>query len=64
MKALNETVKEWLKKNGHDGLYSPSECACMRNDVMPYGADCTAGHKTPADQATGYDFMVDPKKDS
>lgn len=31
---------DWLKKNGFDGLYYGTECACCVDDLNPCGEDC------------------------
>lgn len=40
-------VREYLEKNGYDGLYYPGECACTIKDIAPCGqidGSCIAGH--------------------
>jgi hypothetical protein len=62
---LRDICKEWLESHGYDGLYDPYECGCELSDLMPCGEphpDCTAGYKSVADPATGYDFMIGPEK--
>lgn len=46
-----EIVKNYLKRNGYDGL-AGDECGCERSDLMPcgeFGANCEAGHKVKCD---------------
>ena len=46
-------AKEWLARNGYDGLYSEvGECGCLIDDLAPCGepanlVDCTPGYKRP-----------------
>ena len=37
VKELHEKGEEQLKRNGYDGLYRPQQCACMKNEFMPFG---------------------------
>ena len=49
---VKDIVKEWLSKNGYDGL-SNQECGCGIDDFMPCeglsifqdNCDCEPGHK-------------------
>ena len=66
---VREIVKEYLEKNGYDGLYS-DECGCQSNDLMPCDAGnekCIAGHKVPCDPDSDFlacdgncDFHIGP----
>jgi len=46
---LKKIVKQWLSKNGYDGLVSADlECGCEIDDLMPCDTplvDCEAGYK-------------------
>ena len=52
---LRRIAKEWLQKNGYDGLFDRSaECACFLDDLMPCGSFenaeyCKPGYKIPCD---------------
>ncbi len=47
--TIAEIVKDYLKREGYDGLYQSGECACLADDLMPCCedsiADCEAGYK-------------------
>ena len=48
LKTLLGIVKSYLKQNGFDGLYSPAECACELDDLMPCDEprpNCKPGYK-------------------
>lgn len=62
---VKKIVKEYLEKNGYDGLYSVDDCACEVSDLMPceeMGWDCTAGYKFPCDCGE-HDFHIGEKDD-
>jgi len=46
---VNSIIREWLDTHSFDGLYSPNECACLKDDLFPCGdgpyAECCAGYK-------------------
>ncbi|MEW6186710.1 MAG: hypothetical protein AB1585_13325 [Thermodesulfobacteriota bacterium] len=51
MISIQEIVREYLEKNGYDGLACPwAECGCKLSDLMPCGEpdkdECFAAHKT------------------
>ncbi len=54
--TLHDIVKEWLEKNGYEGLYSvDADCGCKLDDLMPCGEpgmNCRAGHVVPCDPET------------
>lgn len=61
-----EITKDWLKKNGYDGLYQLGECSCSLNDLFPCGelyVDCKAGYINEVDPEIGYDFFIGPEPD-
>ncbi len=65
--TVKEIVTEYLKANEFDGLYSPGECACEINDIMPCGGEgfmsCEAGYKGPCPPECGdCDFHIGPEK--
>lgn len=45
--TTHDMIREWLKENGYDGLYS-DQCACKQDDLFPCGGeyiqDCKAGY--------------------
>jgi hypothetical protein len=49
MTDVKSIVREYLKKNGYDGLYNEwGECGCVNEDLFPCGSDpieCKPGHK-------------------
>ena len=41
-------IKKYLDDNGFDGLFSPEECACDKDDLFPCdgsNSDCLPGYK-------------------
>ncbi len=64
MASVQEIVKEYLEKNGLDGLYSEGECACEKDDLFPCCdgfPECQAGVKSPCD-CGDHDFHIGPKE--
>lgn len=62
---LEEIVKDWLIKNGYDGLWNADECGCSVEDFMPCGEPsryCEAGHRKTAPPGSGVDFLMYPGK--
>jgi len=54
-------VREYLIKNGYDGLFQSNECACEITDLAPCGefqTDCIAGYKGPCICGQGCDFDI------
>ncbi len=47
---VEEILKQWLKDNGYDGLYTDG-CGCEIDDLAPCCVDpfteCEAGYKVP-----------------
>ena len=46
---IKEIITKHLKDNKFDGLFYPSECACLVEDLMPCGEphiECEAGYKS------------------
>lgn len=44
---VKEIIKEYLEKNGYDGLFLPGNCACKKNDLMPCDvnfSECIPGY--------------------
>ena len=62
--TLQQIVKEWLKRNGYDGLCDCNlECGCSVDEIMPCaepGTECEAAYKDEADAITGFDFVMKP----
>ena len=52
---VKEIVKDWLYKNGYDGLCS-DHCGCKLDDLMPCSCsgieECVAGHLSKCDPET------------
>lgn len=46
---LKQIVKQWLLRNGYDGLVNPGICCgCSKDDLMPCGnpnCNCQAGYE-------------------
>ena len=63
---VKQIVKEYLEKNGFDGLYTPIECGCKLDDLMPCYllgsscSDCEPGYLQPGDE--DYDYFIGPDK--
>lgn len=58
-----EIIKEYLEKNGFDGLYSDDgDCGCEVSDLMPCESDdcmsCNAGYKHPCLCGEGHFFHI------
>ncbi len=52
--TVRQIVKEYLIKNGYDGLYDEN-CGCPVDDLAPCDTciyDCRPGHKVPCDPET------------
>jgi hypothetical protein len=71
MPTIHEIVREYLEREGYDGLANPDlECGCFLDDLFPCGGDlcsvneCEAGHKVPNDQPEEYEgeWLVRPGK--
>ena len=49
MLTVKEIIKEYLEKNGYDGLYNADgQCACKRDVLFPCGEDfgeCSPGYR-------------------
>lgn len=62
-------VKEYLEKNGFDGLWNPfGECACEISELMPCDgncAECRPGYKVipPEGEYHSWDFYICASKD-
>jgi hypothetical protein len=60
-----EIIKDYLERNGFDGLYTPGECGCCLDDLIPCDEDpsrCLPGYKK--DCGTGeWDFLIGPRED-
>ena len=52
MTTVIEIVRLHLEANGFDGLYSPEECGCKKDDLAPCGSDfamCEPGYLQECD---------------
>ena len=52
MTTVIEIVQLYLEANGFDGLYSPAECGCLKDDLAPCGSDfamCEPGYLQECD---------------
>lgn len=52
MTTVIEIVRMHLEANGFDGLYSPAECGCKKDDLAPCGSDfamCEPGYLQECD---------------
>jgi hypothetical protein len=66
---VKQIVREYLEKNGYDGLYSENgRCGCDFEDFMPCGfqdAFCEVGHKvevSPEESEYGEKWVIKPGK--
>ena len=70
MPEVIDIVKDWLEKNGYDGLFTADgECACENKELAPctqMGENCQAGYKVEGKDASarGYDFLIVGNKPS
>lgn len=65
-KTVLEIVTDYLRLRGYDGLYSPDDCACVLEDLVPCGemrTACRAGVRMPCDCGEGCDWHVGPKRE-
>ena len=47
---VGDIIREYLKNNNYDGLYSSGICACFIDDLVPCGEacdQCEAGYRIP-----------------
>ena len=62
---VKKIVKEYLEKNGFDGLYTPGECSCKLEDLIQCDMcgleECMPGYLQPGDE--DYDFFIGKDKD-
>ena len=66
---VKQIVREYLEKNGYDGLYSENgRCGCDFEDFMPCGFQdtfCVAAHKekpAPDSEFSDCDWVMVPGK--
>ncbi|MFZ5986364.1 MAG: hypothetical protein ACOYWZ_04450 [Bacillota bacterium] len=55
-----EIVKEYLEKNGYDGLYN-GDCGCNLDDFMPcegFSSECSAGYYQDCQQCDEKDCPI------
>ncbi|MCK9596632.1 hypothetical protein M0R19_05570 [Candidatus Pacearchaeota archaeon] len=60
-----EITKDYLIKNGYDGLYTHN-CNCLLSNLMPccdVTSDCKPGYKLPCDCDGGCAYHMSPTKD-
>ena len=69
MTDVNNMIKEYLIKNGYDGLYNGDwGCGCTINDLAPCGdniINCNAGYKLSKEDAKemgDYDTFIYSEK--
>ena len=64
IRAIVGMTKEWLKKNGHAGLYNhDKECSCTIDDLLccdEYLNRCVAAEKVSCDCKLKCDFHLKP----
>lgn len=70
---VREIIAKYLKDNGFDGLYSPGECGCKLDDLMPCDGigiscnpeECFPGFLGPCPADCGeHDFHIgNPKEE-
>jgi len=64
---LKQIIKEYIEKNGFDGLLNQDEeCGCLIDDLFPCTnnfniEDCEPGYKHPG-RSEEYDFLICPNK--
>ena len=54
-------VKKYLDDNKFDGLWSPEDCACEKDNLFPCdgpNGDCLPGHKTECHCGDGHDYHI------
>jgi hypothetical protein len=58
--TVKEIIKEYLERNGFDGLWSEDDCGCENSDLFPcegeYGSgipDCKPGYKSKCPEDCG-----------
>jgi len=57
-------VQEYLEKNGFDGLYSPGECGCKKDNLVSCDNDfsmCEPGYLQECDCGE-HDWHIGPNK--
>ena len=58
-------IRDYLQRNGFDGLYLDDECGCRLDDLFPCGGeyieDCKAGVVSPCD-CGDHSWHIGPKK--
>lgn len=65
---VHDIIKEFLIKEGYDGLFYPGECACKIDDLCPCGSnclDCEPGYlqnKDECDFPEDCEFYIGPNK--
>ena len=63
--TISDIVKEFLERNGFDGLFVADTCACSNDDLFPCGessGDCTAGYRQPCTCGEDHDFHIGGEK--
>ena len=61
MPTIKEIVKEYLEKNGYDGLYNDCDCGCVVDDLMPCGEPgffCEPGYFGPCMCGDNHNFHI------
>ena len=61
---VRQIVKQYLKKNGYDGLYSNGDCCCITDDLMLCDEGfcfCFPGYLCARDSEE-YEYCIGPEK--
>lgn len=65
-KTVEDIVREYLAKNGYDGLYNDAgDCACKLDNLFvcdQVGTECSAGYLQPSDKNGEYEFRIGEEK--
>jgi len=63
---VKEIIKEYLSKNGYDGLVNAEgECGCLSDDLAPCDnmeSECLPGYKTKCNCGEGCNFHISSTK--
>ena len=62
MPTVKEIIKEYLEKNGYDGLWNGNApCGCLKDDLNPCGEpfdECSPGYKGACTCGEGCDWDI------
>lgn len=61
--TVEDIVRDYLERNGYDGLCDPGECSCGLGSLMHCDSpnqDCVAGHKVPCECSEDCGWHIAP----